>query len=43
MQFVNESQNTTHKSLMLKMLDKEVQKVLHTTKIPVVLLPFYSQ
>lgn len=43
MQFSNKSQNTAHKLLVLKILDKEVQKVLHTTKISVILSSFYSQ
>lgn len=43
MQFANESQNTAHKLLMLKILDKEVQKVLHITKISVILSAFYSR
>lgn len=43
MQFAYESQNTAHKLLMMKILDKEVQKVLHTTKISVILSAFCSQ
>lgn len=43
MQFAHESQNTAHKLLILKILDKEVQKVLHTTKISVILSVFCSQ
>lgn len=39
MQFADESQNTAHKSLMLKILDKEVQKVFYT---PQKYLQFYQ-